>query len=357
MTGAAIMAVFCHLHEPDLYRACDWDLLADAAGREQWLDEFLRHGESILAYAAARREPPPEARVASMWREYRNAFEHLRRHPAARGRLDVLELCILRDELLIRHAIGDPYVDVKQDENDASIALYPRVIQRLEALPASAQVEALFRGVLAGNRFDLGSPATGAEYQAGGMDFFAELDRLGPRPWAADSLDAIAERFDADPPAYRKVIVFVDNAGADAVLGILPLARWLAGRGIVVTLAATDHWALNDITLTELDQVLARVGQVDRCLRSHVKAARIRTVGTGHGQPLIDLAGISPACNHAAADCDLIILEGMGRAIESNYFTPFRRDCIRVAMIKNESVARHYGLPMFGLVCTLSPAS
>jgi uncharacterized protein with ATP-grasp and redox domains len=351
------MAVLCQLRDPEGYRPCDWDLMADPVGREHWIDEFLEHGEAMIDCALTRRDPPPRDRADAMRSALRDALEHLRRQPDARGRLDVLELCILRDELLQHYEIGDPYADVKQIENELSLERYPSYIERIDAIPEDERVEHLIRGVLAGNRFDLGSPTTRQEYHRGEMDFLAELGRLAPRPWADDDVDAVVRAFGRDSVRYRKVLFFVDNAGADIVLGVLPLARHLAEAGMRVVLAATDHYALNDITRKELDGILEMVKRVDDVFARHVADEMITVVGTGYGHPLIDLANISEECNTAAVDCDLIVLEGMGRAIESNYRTAFRCHCLRLAMIKNEAVARYYGFRMFDLVCRLASGS
>lgn len=345
------MAVLPLLADPAGYRACDWDLSNDPAGREHWIDEFRRHADSMLAYAAARCHPPPAERLAAMRRAFFAELDHLRRQPNARGRLDVLSLCSLRDEFLLQCHIGDPYVDVKAAENRAALVLYPDVVRRLDDVPADRRVEALLVGMVAGNRFDLGSPVTAREYAAGGMDFFAELARVKPRPWWRDDVDALAERFDPARPAYRKAIIFADNAGADAVLGVLPFARHLASVGVRVVVAATDHFALNDITRADLDRVLAEAAGMDAVLAGQLKSGRLTTVGTGHTHPLIDLADVSDECAAAAADCDFVLLEGMGRAVESNWQAVFRCDSLRVAMIKNVSVARHYGCELFDLVC------
>jgi type II pantothenate kinase len=46
------------------------------------------------------------------------------------------------------------------------------------------------------------------------------------------------------------VVIFVDNSGADVVLGILPFARQLIKMGARITLAANTYPALNDITVS-----------------------------------------------------------------------------------------------------------
>ena len=50
--------------------------------------------------------------------------------------------------------------------------------------------------------------------------------------------------------------MFVDNAGADIVLGMLPLAREALRMGANVDLVANELPALNDITAVELRELL-----------------------------------------------------------------------------------------------------
>jgi hypothetical protein len=53
------------------------------------------------------------------------------------------------------------------------------------------------------------------------------VDKL-VRPWRVDDFDALHARFfGAAARPHRRAVIFVDNAGADFVLGILPLARFL----------------------------------------------------------------------------------------------------------------------------------
>ena len=66
----------------------------------------------------------------------------------------------------------------------------------------------------------------------------------------------------------------------------------------------------------------------------------IHIVSSGTGEPLIDLAGVSPDLNEAAAGADLVILEGMGRGVESNLDAEFSCDAVNLAMIKDHMVAQ-----------------
>ena len=82
----------------------------------------------------------------------------------------------------------------------------------------------------------------------------------------------------------------------------------------------------------------------------------ISLVSTGTGEPLIDLRGVSAALNAAAADADLVILEGMGRGVESNLDAALTCDRLNLAMVKDELIARHLGGDLYDCVCRFAPA-
>lgn len=49
---------------------------------------------------------------------------------------------------------------------------------------------------------------------------------------------------------------------------------------------------------------------------------------------------LSPECVAAAEDVDLVVVEGMGRAIETNLYASFTCDSLKLAMVKHPEV-RH----------------
>ena len=350
------MTPFCKLRDPDHYRACDWDLLTDETGRRAWIDIFDEHTASLLEHARGSDHPPPEHTLAAYRAAFTQKLDRLRDTPDAFGRLDIYALCKIRADLMRGYALGDPYDAVKRRENDAALRHLPGWLTRIDACDQARVVEMLIRGVLAGNKFDLGAEATTRQHAAGGIDFHDTLNQLPRRPWFRDHLDAIADALAPDRRADQSCMFFVDNAGADVVLGAIPIARYLAEQNCRVTLAANDQPSLNDVTVTELNDLLERVARLDSRLASHVESGTITTVGTGCDCPLIDLSDVPDACNQRAADADLVILEGMGRAIETNYHAPFTCDVIHLAMIKNPLVARWLGCAMFDLVARFTPA-
>jgi len=63
------------------------------------------------------------------------------------------------------------------------------------------------------------------------------------------------------------------------------------------------------------------------------------------------LSQVSPALASACADCDLVILEGMGRAIETNLNARFTCHALRLGMIKHPEVAQCLKGRLYDVVC------
>lgn len=351
------MPPFCKLAQPADYVHGDWDLTADPPALDAWVRIFDDHTASLLEHARKSDCPPVEEACDAYELAFRHVLERLHARPQEFAPVTVYSICRIRARLMREHGIGDPYDKVKRQENEAALRHLPEVLRSLDNCPDNTLVETLIRGMLAGNKFDLGAKDTTDLHKAGKLDFFLTLAELGPRPWFVDHVDTIAGKLAPGACAYRKVMIFVDNAGGDVVLGALPLARYLAEQGCHVVLAANDHPALNDILVDELKVVLASAAEADRRLAAHLKSGVIRVVGTGCDCPLIDLGDVSAECNATAQDADLVILEGMGRAIESNYTTPLTCDSVRIAMIKNRVLAKYLGCKLYDLIAAFMPAA
>ncbi len=353
------MQPFCKLSTSGgyTYRTCDWDLYTDATGRDAWIGIFADHTPSLLEHARTSNSPPAEDTLAAYEKAYMAALEEFRKNPDLLEPFDIYRLCEHRAEMMREFGIGDPYDRVKHEENVAALRHLPQVFAALDGCTDGKIVEMLLRGVLAGNKFDLGAKDTAEQHANGGIDFFTTLNELSPRPWFVDDCEEIGKRLARGKVTYRKAIYFVDNAGGDVVLGAIPFARHLANEGCAVVLAANDEPALNDVLVDELWEILDIAAKSDERLASHLQAGRISVVGTGCDCPLIDLAAVSVECNIAAADCDLVILEGMGRAVESNYDAQFTCDAINLAMIKNRRLAPYMGCEMFDLVVRFTEAN
>jgi hypothetical protein len=108
---------------------------------------------------------------------------------------------------------------------------------------------------------------------------------------------------------YKKAIVFVDNSGADVILGIIPFIRHLLRKNTEIILAANSRPAINDITAHELVQVVDRIAEMDGVVRASLEARKLKIVASGSASPCIDFRRISEDLVAEAVGCDLIVLE------------------------------------------------
>jgi type II pantothenate kinase len=132
-------------------------------------------------------------------------------------------------------------------------------------------------------------------------------------------------------------MLFVDNAGADVVLGQLPVARELLKCGCEVVMVANQQPAINDITAPELSEVMRAAAQlcplIQAARQEGIRAqraaggripplppgaaqppgARMFVVDNGQGSPCLNLRRVPGVLAEAALSTDLIIIEGMGR--------------------------------------------
>ncbi|CAN5476059.1 hypothetical protein BH09PLA1_BH09PLA1_10960 [soil metagenome] len=343
---------FIKLADPASYEACDWDLSHDESGRLHWVDFFKRHISTILTLGieaetrrgAALDEVKRRAELAR--NELTLKLDDFAARPHAFGRVTMLVLDRWRDQVLRGHQFHDAFVDLKTRENAAMLPLLPTVCGQTDQLTGERQFRALVDGVFAGNIFDMGAEATAKAFLGNSPDFFTTRGSLAPRPWLIDNYDALAARVLASP--HRKAVFFIDNAGSDFLLGAVPMIRWMARRGTHVIIASNESPTLNDMTMSGVQTWWPRVIATQPDLQS----LPIELCSTGTGDPLIDLSHVSPALNEAAADADLVILEGMGRGIESNLDARFNCDALNIAMIKDPVIAKRLDGKTFDLVCS-----
>lgn len=269
-------------------------------------------------------------------------------------------LCRLRDTCLRDAGFYDPYAALKADENAKALDLLPGVLSELDAVADPLErLHAAVRGVFAGNVFDLGAPKMVEKYEAGvsAGEMFRDARRdLLSRPWAVDKLDELSARFAAGRPPHARAVVFCDNAGSDVVLGMLPFMRELLRRGTDVVVAVNSVPSINDITVPEMRGIMEASSDIDPAvLGSAWREGRWRLVSSGNDQPVIDLRRVSVEVAEEARGADLVVLEGMGRGIETNLHAKFTVESLKLAMIKHEEVATCLGGRLYDCVCQYFP--
>ncbi len=344
------------LADPEGYRPCMWDLTAEHEIRRYWLDLFASH-ISTLGEAAVREEGEAAGpRAERVMEEFQAYLDRLKADPGCLGPLNILEICYERERVLRRHGFADPYRHAKHRENESALRFLPDVLAELDGLPEEPRRRAAIDGVFAGNIFDLGATQTQAMFKDRTVDFHDTREKLKPRPWLVDDLDRWFVRLDGPP--HRAAALFVDNAGPDIVLGMIPFARELLKRGTRVILTANTNPSLNDVTIDELHELIDHAAGLDPLIRDARGDGSLQLIASGNGAPLIDLRRLSPELVAAVEreGVDLVVLEGMGRALESNYDAAFVCDALKLCMIKDLGIAGEMGGELFDLVLRFEPA-
>ncbi|KAJ6868942.1 hypothetical protein NC651_033893 [Populus alba x Populus x berolinensis] len=369
------LEVFPQLADPKMYEPNTIDL-SDHNELEYWFTVLSEHLSDLVDKAVASEGGTDDAkrRGDAFARAFSAHLARLMEEPAAYGKLGLANLLELREECLREFQFVDVYRSIKQRENEASLAVLPGLLAELDSMTEASpfflfligiksfnsetRLLTLIEGVLAANIFDWGSRACVELYHKGTIIEIYRMSRNKmQRPWRVDDFDVFKERMlgsgDKKPRPHKRALLFVDNSGADVVLGMLPLARELLQRGTEVVLVANSLPALNDVTAMELPDIVAEAAKHCDILRRAAEAggllvdAMINTsdgskensssvplmvVENGCGSPCIDLRQVSSELAAAAKDADLIILEGMGRALHTNFNARFKCEALKLGI-------------------------
>lgn len=492
------------LTDPVHYEPNTVNISDDKDMLDYWLNILTDSVSTIMAKAIASEGGKADARrrAAAFGRALAGHVTKLRSEPSAYGGTGLSELLGMREECLREFGFKDVYRLDKEREHAAALEVLPDLLNELDQTPPKARLTSLVEGILAGNIFDWGAKATVDLYYNGTiLEIYRKArNKLAQRPWRVDDLDAFCDRWfdvadgDASEPGkpYKRVIMFVDNAGADILLGMLPLARELLRRGTEVVLVGNTLPAINDITVSELVAVLEDVGHfcpvikaakaageqaqaanggqippypgLDRRIPSTARLAdleasqqdlpnhqppglhnganaaeeteeqleeesieerefklsvqarrkspldasssyrstgssddssdpdnpgaaspspsaspgkkadatlaslahrqqaskrnaKLFVVSNGQGSPCLDLRRVPDTLADATVGADLVILEGMGRSIITNYHTKFKCDVLKLAMIKNQFMAEKlFQGNVYDCMCKYEPA-
>ncbi|RKP08492.1 hypothetical protein THASP1DRAFT_29717 [Thamnocephalis sphaerospora] len=327
--------------------------LANDADHQYWTAALERNLSNMGQLAIEWQPDDPvnaRKRVARFNDVFRKHLDRLRNNPGVYGALTVRSLLDLRERCLHEFGFYDIFEPVKRREVAASLASLPALLARLDDISdESIRLRALIDGVLAGNMFDWGSNQTLELLRNGELAFETAGERI-TRPSAFYQADDFIARV-LNGPAYQQAVMFVDNSGADAVLGVIPFVRYLLKQGTRVILAANTVPALNDITANELTAVIPRIAEIDDEIAQAWKAGHLTVIGTGSDSPCLDLRRLSEDLVVQCQSVDLVIIEGMGRAIHTNFYAKFTCDSLKIAVFKNKWAAATLGTDVYCGMC------
>ncbi|XP_074916292.1 4'-phosphopantetheine phosphatase isoform X2 [Chelonoidis abingdonii] len=342
------------LKDPSTYIPDTVDLTDDAMARKYWLTCFEEALDGVVKRAMASQPDSIDAaeRAEKFRQKYWNKLQTLRQQPFAYGTLTVRSLLDTREHCLNEFSFPDPYSKVKQKENGIALKCFPSVIESLDSLGWEERQFALVKGLLAGNVFDWGAKAVSEVLESEPQFGFEEAkEKLQERPWLEDSYSEWIQRLKEGPP-HKCALIFADNSGIDIILGVFPFVRELLSRGSEVILACNSGPALNDVTYSESLIVTERIAAMDPIIQSALMEERLLLVQTGSSSPCLDLSRLDKGLALLVRErkTDLVIIEGMGRAIHTNYYAALQCESLKLAVIKNSWLADRLGGKIFSVI-------
>uniref|UniRef100_A0A663LVL4 4'-phosphopantetheine phosphatase n=1 Tax=Athene cunicularia TaxID=194338 RepID=A0A663LVL4_ATHCN len=316
------------LKDPSTYIPDTVDLTDDAMARKYWLTCFEEALDGVAKRAAASQPDSIDAlqRAEKFRQKYWNKLQTLRQQPFAYGTLTVRSLLDTREHCLNEFNFPDPYSKVKQKENGIALKCFQSVIESLDSLGWEERQFALVKGLLAGNVFDWGAKAVSDPEYVG---FLLQ-----------------------EGPPHKCALIFADNSGIDIILGVFPFVRELLSRGTEVILACNSGPALNDVTYSESLIVTERIAAMDPVIQSALREEKLLLVQTGSSSPCLDLSRLDKGLAVLVRErkTDLVIIEGMGRAIHTNYYAALKCESLKLAVIKNSWLADRLGGKIFSVI-------
>lgn len=344
------------LASADTYHPDTLDLNQDLEAKHYWFGCFTNMVNKFERQALASQPKDDTAKVrAQAFRENCiDEFHQLQNNQSGSTSLGIRNLLEVMESSLRRYGFDDPWKEQKTIENKASVGLLKQRLLQLDTISSGREkwIEVV-RGVLAGNMFDWGAQAVTKILETNnGFGLQQALDRIQKRPWLIDDLDLWLQRIENTP--HQCAIIFTDNAGIDFVLGIVPLVRELLKRNTKVLLCATVNPAINDITYAELLTAIEDCcEQCDVLRKAYHVEHRLLLLGNDQIGPCLDFRMLSrDLCDAIQQNkVDLLIIVGMARALHTNLYAKFTCEALKLAVVKNEWLAKRLGGETFSVVC------
>uniref|UniRef100_A0A1B0BSE3 4'-phosphopantetheine phosphatase n=2 Tax=Nemorhina TaxID=44051 RepID=A0A1B0BSE3_9MUSC len=362
-TGSSMCELHCNVlvKDSNTYQPDTLDLNKDKEAAAYWFPCFRELIEKFAQRALESQratDTSAEERANQFRSSYLSKLQEYQSQSESHKVLGIRELLELNDAQLRLHGFTDPWQEQKKTENEEAVPLLSGRLQEIDAIKSDRErwLE-LVRGVLAGNMFDWGAQAvTNILQEDASFGLNAALERIQKRPWLMDDLDAWLQRLQEEE-IHKCAAIFVDNSGVDVVLGILPFARELLKRGTKVLLCANSEPSLNDVTSSELTAILDCCNCSCPVLKQACSEKRLLVFGNGQRGPCLDMRTLPQDLCEALKtyQTDLLIIEGMGRALHTNLYARFNCETLKLAVVKNKWLAQRLGGDTFAVICKYEP--
>ncbi|TMS35719.1 hypothetical protein L596_003055 [Steinernema carpocapsae] len=326
----------------------------DVEARDYWISCMENSVAKTLTKAIESQADSSDAKFrAELFKDrYLSHLKILKESSFAYGCCNVRNLLDLREQILNEQLFDDAFSCQKTMENVMAVRELSSVLKTIDNIEDDhARHVCVAKGILAGNVFDWGAKEAVKMMEAhGGLSFSAAIGIIPERPWLIDDLDIWLDAL--TKKTYRCASVFVDNSGGDVILGVLPFARELLKLGTKVIIVCNWSPALNDITFIELVALMPEICALDQVLAEAVKSHQLVVSHSGQGSPCLDLRRVdSKLCEQVERNnVDLVVIEGMGRALHTNFDAQFECDSLKVAVIKTKWLADRLGGKIFSTI-------
>ncbi|CAG8605140.1 7622_t:CDS:2, partial [Acaulospora morrowiae] len=96
-----------------------------------------------------------------------------------------------------------------------------------------------------------------------------------------------------------------------------------------------------------LMEIMTTISEMDSLMATAWASKKLSVIATGSSSPCLDLRRINDDLAEACKDVDFVLLEGMGRAIHTNYNARFSCESLKIAVFKSADTAMEFGALMY----------
>jgi uncharacterized protein with ATP-grasp and redox domains len=345
--------VFSKLLNPDEYLPGLWDMVADESARSYWLPALKKNSRHMLDSFKSSASAGMREKCDDAHEEFCGFLDGFERDLDPKGPRTVNELVHRRQEIFTGYGIPDPYKDLKKTDNERALALLkecPDTIPR--DVPEDDRLRWIVSLVMAGNLLDMGSAEARRLHKDAKVGVFERTAEVAGKKWFRDHLDQFESRLRKGPAGDGSIVICIDNAGAEIVLGVTTFAKHLASLGYSCTIASNEVPALNDMTAAETVPLLDTIAEIDFELKYLLNEGTLSVISSGSVTSGLNMLRVSGEFDRIASRAELLILFGQGRAVETNWNTRLSMPWARIATVKDPSVAEAVGCQVFDPVMT-----
>lgn len=345
--------VFSALLNREDYMPGLWDLLAEEEARSYWLPALKRNSRHMLDSYLNNAPPEMRENCDEAHNRFCRFLAEFESTLDPEGPRTVNELVHVRQLIFTECGIPDPYKQLKQADNERALALLresPGTIPK--DISEDQRLRWIVSLVMAGNLLDMGSAEARRLHKDAKVSVFERTAEVAEKEWFRDELKGLEARLRGGPRGGGSIVICIDNAGAEIVLGVTTFVRHLAPMGYACAIAANEVPALNDMTAAETAVLLDEIASMDPEVRLLLKTKRLRVISSGSVTSGLNMHRVSKEFDSAASQAELLIVLGQGRAVETNWSTKLSLPWTRIATVKDPSVARAVGCMVFDPLLT-----